>query len=104
MYRVAQRESGFNPKVHHLSYWGLMQISASTARSMGYNGPLEGLLDANTNLTYAIRYLAGAYNAAHGNEKSGGRFLFARLLFETQGGDHQARDRSKARRGHCPLP
>jgi soluble lytic murein transglycosylase-like protein len=69
VYRVAERESGLNPKVHHLTYWGLMQISGVTARRMGYSGPLEGLLDADTNLTYAVPYLAGAYSAAHGDER-----------------------------------
>ena len=35
---------------------------------MGYRGSAEGLLDPATNLTYAVRYLAGAYRAAGGNE------------------------------------
>jgi soluble lytic murein transglycosylase-like protein len=34
---------------------------------MGYTGAPSGLLDANTNLTYAVRYLAGAYRVAGGN-------------------------------------
>lgn len=67
--RVIERESGFNPKAHHRVYWGLMQISGSTARSMGYLGPLDGLLDADTNLTYAMPYLANAYIVAHGDER-----------------------------------
>ncbi len=44
-----------------------MQIKHATARGMGYAGPASGLLDAETNLTYAVRYLAGAYRAAGGN-------------------------------------
>jgi soluble lytic murein transglycosylase-like protein len=35
---------------------------------MGYGGSADGLLDAATNMTYAVRYLAGAYRAAGGNE------------------------------------
>jgi soluble lytic murein transglycosylase-like protein len=35
---------------------------------MGYTGSAEGLLDPQTNMTYAVRYLAGAYRAAGGNE------------------------------------
>ena len=69
VYRVIELESGFNPKLHHLVYWGLMQISGATARSMGYRGSLEGLLDAETNLTYGVPYLAGAFIAAHGDER-----------------------------------
>ena len=45
-----------------------MQIRLGTARAMGYSGSAAGLLDAETNMTYAVRYLAGAYRAAHGNE------------------------------------
>ena len=47
--------------------YGLMQIRLGTARSMGYGGTAEGLLDADTNMTYAVKYLAGAYQAAGGN-------------------------------------
>ena len=38
-----------------------MQISHATARSMGYSGSPAGLLDADTNLKYAVKYLRGAY-------------------------------------------
>jgi soluble lytic murein transglycosylase-like protein len=48
--------------------YGLMQIRLGTARAMGYGGSAAGLLDADTNMTYAVRYLAGAYRAAGGNE------------------------------------
>jgi soluble lytic murein transglycosylase-like protein len=34
---------------------------------MGYTGPASGLLDANTNLAYAVPYLANAYKVAGGN-------------------------------------
>ena len=45
-----------------------MQIRHDTARGMGYDGPASGLLDAETNLTYAVPYLANAYMLADGNE------------------------------------
>jgi len=45
-----------------------MQIKLQTARSMGYTGNAAGLLDANTNMTYAVKYLAGAYRLANGNQ------------------------------------
>ena len=59
--RVIQRESGYNPSARNGPYLGLMQIRHDTARSMGYSGSASGLLDAETNLKYAVKYLAGAY-------------------------------------------
>ena len=65
--RVIRRESGFNPAAHHGPFWGLMQIRLETARGMGYRGPPRGLLDADTNLKYAVAYLANAWLVAAGN-------------------------------------
>lgn len=65
--RVIKRESGGNPRVVSAGNYGLMQIKLATARAMGYTGTAAGLLDANTNMTYAVKYLAGAYRAANGN-------------------------------------
>jgi soluble lytic murein transglycosylase-like protein len=62
------RESGGNPRaIGRGGAMGLMQIKPATARAMGYTGSASGLLDADTNLTYAVRYLAGAYRVAGGN-------------------------------------
>ena len=66
--RVIKRESGGNPRAVSRGNYGLMQIRLGTARAMGYTGSAAGLLDAQTNMTYAVRYLAGAYRAAGGNE------------------------------------
>ncbi len=65
--RVIKRESGGNPRIVSKGNFGLMQIKLATARSMGYTGTAAGLLDADTNMTYAVKYLAGAYRAADGN-------------------------------------
>lgn len=65
--RVVKRESTFNPKAYNRGHWGLMQIKHATARGMGYKGPANGLLDAETNLKYAVKYLRGAYLVADGN-------------------------------------
>lgn len=65
--RVVQRESSFNPSARNGPYWGLMQIRHDTAQSMGYRGPASGLLDADTNLRYAVKYLRGAYIVAGRN-------------------------------------
>ena len=66
--RVIRRESGGNPRAVSRGNYGLMQIRLGTARAMGYAGSAAGLLDAQTNMTYAVKYLAGAYRAANGNE------------------------------------
>ena len=68
VHRVIMRESRYNPRAVSMGNYGIMQIRLSTARAMGYSGSAAGLLDAETNMTYAVRYLAGAYKAAHGNE------------------------------------
>jgi soluble lytic murein transglycosylase-like protein len=65
--RVIKRESGGNPRTVSKGNYGLMQIKLATARAMGYRGDAAGLLDADTNMTYAVKYLAGAYRAAGGN-------------------------------------
>lgn len=67
VHRVVIRESRYNPRAVNHGALGLMQVKYSTARAMGYTGPPAGLLDPETNLTYAVRYLAGAYRAAGGN-------------------------------------
>jgi soluble lytic murein transglycosylase-like protein len=68
VHRVIMRESRYNPRaVGRGGAMGMMQIKLATARGMGYTGGAQGLLDANTNLTYAVKYLAGAYRVAGGN-------------------------------------
>ena len=59
--RVIVRESGYNPRAKNGPYYGLMQIRYDTAQSMGYEGPASGLLEADTNLHYGVKYLSGAY-------------------------------------------
>jgi soluble lytic murein transglycosylase-like protein len=66
--RVIMRESRYNPRAVSRGNYGLMQIRLGTARAMGYAGSAAGLLDPATNMTYAVRYLAGAYRAAGGDE------------------------------------
>jgi soluble lytic murein transglycosylase-like protein len=75
--RVIRRESGGNPRVVHAGNYGLMQIRLGTARAMGYGGGAAGLLDPHTNMTYAVKYLAGAYRAAGGNADRAVRYYAA---------------------------
>lgn len=67
--RVAWRESKFEPSRRNGPYWGLMQIRVDTARALGFRGTPKDLLDADTNLTYAVAYLANAYRVAGRDEK-----------------------------------
>ncbi|MEO8243695.1 MAG: lytic transglycosylase domain-containing protein [bacterium] len=68
IHRVVQRESGYNPRARNGPYYGLMQILPATAHTMGYRGTNSGLLDAETNLKYAGKYLRGAWMVSHGNQ------------------------------------
>ena len=65
--RVVIRESRHIPAARNGPYYGLMQILPETARTMGYRGRPEGLLDAETNLTYGVKYLRGAWLVADGD-------------------------------------
>jgi len=68
VHRVIVRESRYQPGlVGRGGTIGLMQIKLPTARGLGYTGDAAGLRDPNTNLTYGIKYLAGAYRAANGD-------------------------------------
>lgn len=69
VHRVVQRESTYRPEARNGPYYGLMQILPQTARTMGYHGAPEGLLDAETNLKYAVKYLRGAWLLADGSEE-----------------------------------
>ena len=65
VHRVIVRESRYNPGiVGKGGAMGLMQIKTATALGVGYCGSAA---DPETNLTYAVRYLAGAYRLAGGN-------------------------------------
>jgi soluble lytic murein transglycosylase-like protein len=68
IHRVIQRESGYNPAARNGPYYGLMQILPETARTMGYEGAPSGLLDAETNLKFAGKYLRVAWLVSGGNE------------------------------------
>ncbi len=68
LHRVIQRESDYNPAARNGPYYGLMQVLPQTARTMGHRGPASELLDAETNLHYAGKYLRGAWIVSGGDE------------------------------------
>jgi len=86
VHRVIMRESRYNPRAVSKGNYGMMQIRLGTARAMGYRGSAAGLLDPNTNMTYAVKYLAGAYRAAGGNPDRA-----VRLYASGYGGGRSAR-------------
>ena len=75
VHRVIMHESRYQPElIGHGGTIGLMQIKLATARGLGYTGDANGLRDPDTNLTYAVRYLAGAYRAANGDHARAMRY------------------------------
>ena len=86
VHRVVQRESDYRPAARNGPYYGLMQILPDTARSMGFRGAPEELLDAETNLRYGVRYLRGAWIVADGSEDRA-------VMWYARGYYFEARDR-----------
>lgn len=64
---VVRIESRYNAGARNGPHMGLTQINVRTAQSLGYKGDAAGLLDAETNLRYGLKYLAGAYKLAAGD-------------------------------------
>lgn len=84
LHRVIKRESGYNPAARNGPYYGLMQILPQTARTMGYQGPPDGLLDAETNLKYAGKYLRGAWLVSGGDQDEAVRWYAAGYYYEAK--------------------
>jgi soluble lytic murein transglycosylase-like protein len=64
---VVMLESRYRPHIVHSGNYGLMQIRYGTARSLGYRGSPAGLLNADTNLQYGMKYLARGWRASGGD-------------------------------------
>ncbi|SMY09608.1 lytic transglycosylase domain-containing protein [Flavimaricola marinus] len=86
LHKVIQRESDYRASARNGPYYGLMQILPETAAQMGHQGPPSSLLDAETNLLYAGRYLRGAYIVADGD-------LDEAVMWYARGYYYEARDR-----------
>ncbi len=94
VHRVIVRESRYRPAlVGRGGTIGLMQIKLATARGLGYTGDAAGLRDPNTNLTYAVKYLAGAYRAANGDHRRA-------MAYYASGYYYAAKRQRLARIGH----
>ena len=103
VHKVIQRESDYRPRARNGPYYGMMQILPATARGMGFAGRDSDLLDAETNLHFAVKYLRGAWMVSDGDMDKAvmwyakGYYYEARnrcLLVETE-----LRDREVAK--HC---
>ncbi|SDW27424.1 Transglycosylase SLT domain-containing protein [Ruegeria halocynthiae] len=77
VHKLAIRESTHRPWAVNRPYYGLLQILPATARSMGYTGNAEGLLDADANLEFAGKYLRGAWLLSDGDQQRA-IFLYAK--------------------------
>jgi soluble lytic murein transglycosylase-like protein len=64
---VIRIESRYNAGARNGPNMGLTQINFRTAQSLGYPGAAAGLLDAETNLRFGLKYLAQAYKLAGGD-------------------------------------
>ncbi|MFK8250956.1 transglycosylase SLT domain-containing protein [Ancylobacter terrae] len=82
--RVLWRESKYNPRARNGPYWGLMQIRVDTARGMGFRGDPADLLDGNTNMTYAVAYLANAWRVSGRNETRAVQLYAGGYYFEAK--------------------
>ncbi|KRE16297.1 hypothetical protein ASE66_11175 [Bosea sp. Root483D1] len=89
---VVRIESRYNPRAANAGNYGLMQIRHQTARGVGYSGGAAGLLDADTNARYAMKYLGQAYRLAGGDT--------CRTVMKYQSG-HLANRMSGANRTYC---
>ena len=89
---VVRVESRYNPRASSKGNYGLMQIRHQTARGLGYGGSAAGLLDAETNARFGMKYLGQAYRMSGGDT--------CRTVMKYQSG-HMATQMSGANRAYC---
>ena len=84
VHRVIIRESHHRPGARNGPYYGLMQILPQTARGVGYKGADQGLLDAETNLKYGVKYLRGAWLLADGSKETAVKWYARGYYYEAK--------------------
>lgn len=84
LHRMVQRESGYNPAARNGPYYGLLQIHPQTARTMGFTGDPSQLLDAETNLQYAGKYLRGAWLVSDGSQARAEKWYASGYYYEAK--------------------
>ena len=89
---VVRIESRYNPRVSNGGALGLMQIKPATARGVGFAGSASALYNAETNVTFGMRYLAQAYRL------SGGDVCGTVMRYQS---GHYAHHMNAANRAYC---
>jgi len=89
---VVRIESRYNPRVANGGALGLMQIKPATARGVGFAGSASALYNAETNVTFGMRYLAQAYRM------SGGDVCATVMRYQS---GHYANHMNAANRAYC---
>ena len=84
VHKLAIRESTHRPWAINRPYYGLLQILPATARSMGFKGKPQDLLDAETNLEFALKYLKGAWLLADGDQARAIRLYATGYYYEAK--------------------
>ncbi|WAP68077.1 lytic transglycosylase domain-containing protein [Jiella pelagia] len=91
-FAVVRVESRYNPRARGRGVYGLSQIKPATARSLGFSGSADDLLDADTNLTYGMKYLKGAW------DQSGHDVCGAAMKYK---GGHRTTRMTASARSYC---
>ena len=84
VHKLAVRESTHRPWARNGPYYGLLQILPATARSMGFRGKPADLLDADTNLEFAVKYLRGAWLLSDGDHATAIRWYARGYYYEAK--------------------
>lgn len=84
VHRLAIRESTHNPAARNGPYYGLLQILPQTAGTMGFRGTPNDLLDADTNLKYAVKYLRGAWLLSDGSHDTAVKWYSRGYYYEAK--------------------
>jgi soluble lytic murein transglycosylase-like protein len=84
VHRLAIRESTHNPAARNGPYYGLLQILPQTARGMGFTGAPNDLLNADTNLKYAVKYLRGAWMLSDGSQDTAVKWYSSGYYYEAK--------------------
>lgn len=84
VHRVVIRESTHQPGARNGPYFGLMQILPETARGMGFKGSKGALLNAETNLKYAVKYLRGAWMLSDGDHATAVKWYARGYYYEAK--------------------
>jgi soluble lytic murein transglycosylase-like protein len=84
VHRLAIRESTHNPEARNGPYYGLLQILPQTAQGMGFQGQPTDLLEADTNLKYAVKYLRGAWMLSDGSQDTAVKWYSRGYYYEAK--------------------